>query len=328
MCGVMTMRSESRQPEDGWARGRLTDDVPAVDERAKARAFARLREAMADDEPGDSRSARRPRRRWVALVGVLATLSLVVTIAVIALPPESGGPRTTAASELRRLAEVASQQSSPPVLERYPFVRETLLTTGFNTPGGAEFTTVMRQAITGWTGTDGSGHRRIEVLDSGFATPEDEATWHELGAPDVLAEPGDVVTEAYGPGELQFYDFDRLPLEDPIALRSAIESGALGEGNRTPENLFSTIGSALAQPNATPEVRAALFRLASSLEGVKLLPAETTDPLGRLGVGVALSSSGYESQIIVDAETSRILARVDRPITEAGQPVTWTAYLP
>jgi hypothetical protein len=321
------MSSGSRPPEDGWARDRLTDDVPAVDDRAKERAFARLQEAMADDEVGDSTLARRPMRRSVALVGVLAGLSLVATIAVIALPPESGGPRTTAASELRRLAEVASTQAPPPVRDRYPFVREAVLTKGFNAPGGADVTTVERQAITGWIGTDGSGRRRIEVLDSGFATPEDEATWKELGAPEVLAEPGDVVTETYGPGELQYYDFDQLPLDDTAALRAAIESGALGKGNRTPENLFSTIGSALAQPDASPEVRAALFRLASSLEGVELLPEHTTDPLGRPGVGVALPSSGYESQIIVDAETSKILARVDRPIGQGGQPVTWTTYL-
>lgn len=132
---------------------------------------------------------------------------------------------------------------------------------------------------------------------------------------------------SYGSGELQYYDFGQLPLDDSTALRAAIESGALGKGNRTPENIFSTIGSALAQPNAPPEARAALFRLASSLEGVRLLPEDTTDPLGRPGVGVPLSSSGYESQMIVDAETSKILARIDRSLVEADQPVTWTAYL-
>jgi hypothetical protein len=326
MCGVMTMSSESRPPEDRWARDRLTRDVPAIDERAKARAFARLRKAQADEEVGASPAPSSPERRWVALVGALVGLSIIVTVAVTALPPESGGPRVTAASELRRLARVASSQAAPPQLDRYPIVREALLTEEFRV-GSTGFTTVLRQAITGWIGPDGSGRRRIEVLDASFATPQDEEAWRELGSPDVLAEPGDVTIENYGPGELQFYDLDQLPLDDTSALREAIQSGALGKGNRTPENLFSTIGSALTQPDASPEVRAALFRLASTLEGVRLLPQDTTDPLGRPGVGVALASSGFDSQIIVDPGTSRILARVDRPLGGVEGPVTWTAYL-
>lgn len=99
---------------------RLTADVPPVDDRAKEWAFARLHDAMVDDEVGDPTLAHQPRRRWVALVGVLTGLSLVETIAVIAPPPESGGPRTTAARELRRLAEVAAVQAAAPLRDRYP----------------------------------------------------------------------------------------------------------------------------------------------------------------------------------------------------------------
>ena len=44
------MSCGSRPPEDGWARDRLTGDVPPVDEQAKARALARLGEAQVDDE--------------------------------------------------------------------------------------------------------------------------------------------------------------------------------------------------------------------------------------------------------------------------------------
>lgn len=320
------MTSERRPPQDLQVRDRMLTGVSKTDAQAKERARARLHHAIQDEGRPSSAAAQRTAKSRDAVALVIA-LGLVATIAILLLPPDAGGPRFSAATELRRLGVVASSQRTPLRLERYPVRQESLLRRGVHLIDEGEFMTVVRQSVTGWVEPDGSGRRRIEVLDARFADPEDEAAWRELGAPPVLLEPGDVLTETYGPGELPFHDLSRLPLHDLGALRRAVEDGAIGEVGSGAKNMLSLIGRALAQPDATPPTRKALFDLASTLRGVRLLPEGVTDPLGRVGIGVGLAAGAYDSQIIVDATTSNILALVDRPVGDLQEPATWTAYL-
>jgi hypothetical protein len=78
--------------------------------------------------------------------------------------------------------------------------------------------------------------------------------------------------------------------------------------------VFIRIGELLASADATPELRAALYRVAAGLPGVELGGA-TADPSGRPGVAVSMTYSqrgaAVRASMIFDPETSELLARVE-----------------
>ncbi len=63
---------------------------------------------------------------------------------------------------------------------------------------------------------------------------------------------------------------------------------------------------------APPKLRAALYRVASELPGVQLLGA-VSDPIGRMGVGVAYTDQarGVRLELIFDPTTSALLGERD-----------------
>jgi len=91
--------------------------APERDDAAKARARERLGRRI--EEEGRSGTAprgtidaraRRPahRRRYTVLIGVAAALAFGAVVLQVVLPSGQGGPAVSAASELRRLADLAS----------------------------------------------------------------------------------------------------------------------------------------------------------------------------------------------------------------------------
>jgi hypothetical protein len=96
------------------------------------------------------------------------------------------------------------------------------------------------------------------------------------------------------------------------------------------DQVFLTIGELLAQGDASPRLRAALFEVAAGLEGVELV-GDDTDPLGRQGIAVAIDGAGARTQLVFEPDSSTLLAIELYPISQDGSigPLdSWTAVSP
>ena len=116
------------------------------------------------------------------------------------------------------------------------------------------------------------------------------------------------------PGNLYFEDVDALPT-DPAAVRQVIDQRAAANGGATDYERFTIVGDLLRETVGTPQVRAALYRVAAGLGGVQLI-GSVTDRAGRTGTAVAMtsdqSSRGLERRVLIfDPSTSMLLEKQD-----------------
>jgi hypothetical protein len=137
-----------------------------------------------------------------------------------------------------------------------------------------------------WVGPDGSGRIRGTSTDPTFLTAKDRQNWKAMGrtAPPLVGPPSD---ERFGPGELSAgpVDLSKLPT-DPAKLAEMISSRKIEGGPPGPAEDFVQVGDLLRETSASPELRAALFKVAAGIPGVKLL-GTVTDSDGRSGTAIA-----------------------------------------
>ena len=67
------------------------------------------------------------------------------------------------------------------------------------------------------------------------------------------------------------------------------------------------VGDLLRESNASAQLRSALFQVAAGIPGVELV-GNVSDPDGRKGVSVALTTNGVRSELIFDPQNSVLLA--------------------
>jgi hypothetical protein len=266
----------------------------AAQERARERLLAAIR-----DEATTRRKRRGPRVFVTGLAACLAALTLVsLSIALIEQPP-------AAAEELHRLAEIAARG---PILgigsdQFYLMTSEELRPERNQFLGtGTSFTTVERLSIQTWIASDGSGHRRTTVEGVRFASEQDRAAWEADGKPP-LPTSGDVRSERFSRSDAPWFDASSLP-PDANQLETALRSdpSLINDGQ-----IYDRIGNLLAQGDSSPEVRAALFEVASRLEGIQLLGTKD-DPQGRAGTAMAIDANGERVELIFDPNSSQLLA--------------------
>jgi hypothetical protein len=137
-----------------------------------------------------------------------------------------------------------------------------------------------------WIGPDGSGRIRGTETDPTFPTAKDRQNWKAMGrtAPPLVGPPSD---ERFGPGGLSTgpTDLSKLPT-DPAKLAALISSRKIEGGPPGPAEDFVQVGDLLRETSASPELRAALFKVAAGIPGVKLL-GTVTDSDGRSGTAIA-----------------------------------------
>lgn len=306
---------------------RAFDDVPVTDEAAKARARARLRARISQEPsgpPGRGPGWPQSRARWLIAAAVIAGALVLQAV----LPPDSGGPESSAAAELERLATVAAAASDVRVPDEaliYLAYEELRLEDGGAFSAEHDYRIMVRASVESWRAADGAFRRTTLVRSVEFPTPGDRAAWLAAGSPPTPA-PGNLERERYGPGELTFVDLSMLPT-DPDELRRRIESGGVVPYEPGLGRELLVIGYLLAQADASPDLRSALFQVAATVPSVELLdPA--TDPLGRRGVGVVVGSGDSQIELIFDPETSELLASIQRPV-QGGlslEPSAWQAF--
>ena len=266
---------------------------------------------------------RRTRRR-VWLIPATATVAVAVVASILAGTFGSGssGPPTAAAAVFTRLAAVAkTQPSAAPGPGQYLYV-DSLETNESDAPEvGCTMLVPERRQI--WIGADGSGRLLENTRQATFPSASDRAACARanlLGS----AAPG-TNDNWFAPGCLSLgpVNLQSLPT-DPAALRARLDARQIEGGPGGPAEDFTQIGDLLRETDASPALRAAIYKVAATIPGVEVLgPAR--DHSGRLGIGLAYNHGGGGMELIFDPHTSALLGELDT--NPAGKLVGWAVYL-
>jgi len=277
--------------------------------------------------------ARTRRRRAGSIAAAAVVAGAVVSAGALLSPGSPVGPMPAAAAAvLRHLADVAATQpaSVVPGPGQYLYVDSQQANLDRTGGSGASYAVLLPEERQIWIGTDGSGRLRQTYGTPSFLTAKDHAAWVAAGSP---ALPGGApMDDSFGPGGLVDgpTDVTKLPT-DPSALGIAISR--MSSGAPAPAEVFTRIGDLLRETDASPALRAALYRVAAELPGVELL-GSVTDHVGRAGIGVAYTAHGTQDELIFDPRTSALLGE-QSTVTGAGTGldvapgtvVGWAAYL-
>jgi hypothetical protein len=96
-----------------------------------------------------------------------------------------------------------------------------------------------------------------------------------------------------GWGDPTYRFLQSLPT-DPRTLLNMIYAATKGAGQSPDQEAFTTIGDALREAIAPPDISAALYRAAALIPGVRVVP-HVTDILGRSGIGVLFARKVIQS---------------------------------
>jgi hypothetical protein len=257
--------------------------------------------------PASGHWSARPHRRPRGLVlsvaaGAAAAAAGVTALAVgllsgpagTALPNAAGGPPSAATvAALHKLSLVAARQpaAGPPGPGQFQYTSSAGINQSCTVGGNNLYYCVNfkdRREI--WIGQDGSGRIRETETDPVFPTAKDRQQWLAMGkkAPPLVGPPSD---EHFGPGGLVDgpVDLSTLPT-DPAQLAAMISSRKIEGGPPGPAEDFVQVGDLLRESDASPALRAALFKVAAGIPGVKLL-GTVTDSDGRSGTAIAFPHS-------------------------------------
>jgi hypothetical protein len=298
-------------------------DVPAADVEARARARSRLEASIAGEatplQRGSERIAR-SRRRVFAAAAIVALVAMVLFAQAI-LPPGTGG-LTAAQATLGELAAVAATRETTSLASgQFFYVRTTsvVLRAQKDLLSGTNWTIVVRVQREKWLASDGSGTIVERFGTPRFLTPKDREIWLRAGSPRLLPH-GPGYSRVFGPGELAPLDLGALP-RDPGALARLIESGgAGGTSTGTVGSPLDTVADLLGEAPATADLRSALFNATAQLPGI-VTREGVKDPAGRAGVSVSLVRDGVRTELIFDAESSALLARIVTQLDGEGHPI-------
>lgn len=302
----------------------LRGDVPARDPAACERSRLRLRAAMASEE-----AAVRRRSRWLVFAAASSVVAVLLVLLQLLLPVGPVGPRLSAAAEIRQLGLLSSRQTSFQVgSSDYLYRREELILPVGNEAvgvGTTSYTLQIHAIAESWITSDGSGRIRTSYRSVDFASDQDRLAWEAAGSPP-LPPIGEPVEEDYPSGGLPFFSVEALPTQ-PAPLEQALDEGkiiatAAGDANR-----LSTIGTLLAQGNASADLRRALFEVAAEIPGV-VVNQQATDPLGRAAVWVSASDSDGETRLYFDPIDASLLASIRiHPADSGSAGPAWHVYL-
>jgi hypothetical protein len=270
----------------------------------------------------------RGRRRLVLPAAAAVAIAAAAAVVVALIGPI--GSSTAAATELRRLAKIASSIEAPEIGpgEYFLTVSDELRpeeTTDIYT--GSAYTVISRLRLRTWIASDGSSLRITEVISSRFASEADRRAWKEAGRPEV-PQTGDRREEISRAGHGFWVDLSRLPRE-PAALLGTLRSGEIVPRPPVDEQVFLLIGELLAQGDAPPGLRAALLEAAAGLEDVEEEGA-VTDPVGRDGRAFAIDGARLRTQLVFDPATADLLSieLYDLDGGSVGSPSSWIAFWP
>ncbi|MGW2152186.1 CU044_5270 family protein [Nonomuraea sp. NPDC001699] len=306
------------------------------------------------------RRARRIRTATRAAAGaLLASAAAVVILGGAGIGPAGAPPSalpagTPASSEGARqaldarfvlLAAAESAGHGPAAAGRYWHVRARTTQPvshpqAKNPPFSARLTNTQD---TWYAARRGAPSRTVTRQDPKvtFASPEDEARWRRLGSPDLSGgKPSSndyamqlrflIGSHRYTLRQLLALPADKEKLASLLRrLFDEEEPGDWWPGMPTfTSYVWATAQDLLSGP-ISPGTRSSLYRVLAEQPAIRSL-GEVTDPLGRTGVALALTTPGSgegagESRLVVDVATARLLAYELRP-PGRSEPLIQTTY--
>jgi hypothetical protein len=296
---------------------RFRADEPDAGEDTITAARAALTRATA----ATARTAGRPRRRHTAhawrLRGALVIAVLASALVAAWLLGSGGGPSVSPAlaATLNRLARIAaSGPSLVPQGGQYLYVASASNQESDAVANGKECVTYAPEGRQVWISADGSGLLRESFGTATFTSPADQSLCQAM--------PNGSISQP-GTSNLWFapHCFSIGPNNDVNALSTdpaklLVQMRSADGGPLSPAEDFVHVGDFLRETDARPALRAALYRAAELIPGVRLL-GTVRDHLGRSGLGVA-----YQNQeLIFNSQTAVLMAE-----QTTGDP-SWTVYL-
>lgn len=322
---------------------------------ARAALMAAVSAERSDREEAAAARTRRLRRRprVVVAVAVSAVVLGGVVAALSGLDQGSVEPApATARAALERAAVVAArgeEVSLAPGEYWHSRSEHVAVASAFDrplagAPGGVApaYTVLVRFRRDVWLGADGGGRIRHEPLaPPEFLDDADRRGWIEAGRPPLetgadidrpvlpydgdgaMAKPYPLGSTALSRDELRALPTDTTALSD--RLRAAIPDDRCT--NRpsvampcAPDDagmsLFQMIGGLLRETPAPPDLRAALYRVAAQIPGIRLA-SRRADSRDRTGVAVSLANPYERRSLVFDPDTAALLA--ERTVTLRDQ---------
>jgi hypothetical protein len=301
------------------------EDLLASDSAIRAR-----RRALEDELTLAAPSRKSPSpdvpRRIVALAGC-AAISILVLM-VIGLP--GGGTRKPPVlPALARVAEAAAEQPGLDTGLPYTYFKTRDMGISTSEANGQTWSVHTSTVEERWLAKDGSGRLRTRGAAPVWTTPADQEAWEAAGgASSFPLETSPHSEESIlrggcrarlflgrwlSPGELAEIPTDPEELAAWLEGRVTDPHGGAGAGNgfSIAVRTLAFTGEILADPLASPELRAALYEAEGLIPGIESF-GRAKDAIGRDGVAVGAESanSGAPSRysLIFDPKTSQVLA--------------------
>jgi RNA polymerase sigma-70 factor (ECF subfamily) len=243
------------------------------------------------------RHIRRPARRRRLLVAAVALAAAGAAAALVGVGFH-GDRNASAATALRRAAAVARRQTPPRPLPPGHYVYSKSVQAFMVIDGDKGWAALGPKVREVWIGRHGGLLHETSGKPE-FLSARDRERWIAAGRPRVNAPEA---TEKLGPTPPL-----NLPT-DPDALFAKLRAEAEGNANGVDAEMFTLVGDALRETDASPPLRASLYEVAARIPGVELL-GPATDRIGRRGVAVAYPSSHNHErfELIFDPRTSALL---------------------
>ena len=278
---------------------------------------------------GQADEGPRPRRyAWRGRVAIAVALTCAgIAIAGVLGSPTATSPASATAAALEQLARVAAAQpwSGIPGRGQYLYTRSVWLNLGTTEATHnrlCHFQYVVRRQS--WIATNGAGELREATSHARFTSAKDRSTCRLAHISPAQLAQDTTVNQRFGRGGLSF-PTNRWHTLSTNPARLLKQLRPLDGGPRTPREDFVHIGDFLRESDAPPAIRAALYRAAKLIPGVRLL-GPTRDHAGRLGLGVAWFSHGRpDSELIFDRRTAALLG--EGSFGRSGKLDQWTVYL-
>ena len=287
------------------------------------------------------------RRRLLSIAVAATALAATIAAVVSTVAPEGRlGAEPAAAQALLAASRVAvNQPAHLPGPGEYYYSRTRSLVMTTSVVDGRAWSTLTPSTVELWFARDGSGRVREVSEQPELVGPDDRADWAAAGSPSLQSNdpqsdrrfrPGELST-----GRVAEADLPRLRTlpTDGQALANEIRNvvNDRGRPQDIPGLMFQEIAALLANPAATPALRAALFDAASRIEGVELL-SRAKDRAGRSGTLLGLDSDfggtrtrytmnfNPKSAQLLEVETV-LLEQVDFVDTSPPATIGYTTYL-
>jgi hypothetical protein len=312
---VRQFRSGERPP---------TNDVYEAARHALERSISRSRQAGAPTARPQRRSSRL-RRAWLVR-GALAASVAIVALVTIGVPGNGGstGPTAAVAAAFNQLANIAGSGSSlvpGPGQYLYTDSENDYGSTAYAHGGTCVTNAVQHRQI--WIAANGSGLLRETNGPPMFTSPADHATCLRLLGKSQLP--------VAGTSNLWFAArcFQLGPTNDMRALSTnprvlLTQMRRIDGGPRAAGEDFVHVGDFLRETDASPALRAALYRAAALIPGVRLL-GTVKDHSGRSGLGLAIDSHGTRHELIFNPRTALLMGEQD--VAPGRAPTGWAVYL-